>query len=46
MTLRVRVRVRVRWDLFLHTHACRAGLTGMRFNEGGRALIESERVVK
>ena len=48
---RVRVRVRViarvaGGDLFPHTHACKAGSSGMRFTEGERDLVESERVVK
>ena len=35
--VRVRVGVRVRGvGLFSHTHAYKAGLSGMRFNEGGQ----------
>ena len=49
--VRVGVRVRVRvcvsvrgWDLFPHTHACKAGLSGMRFSEGGQQLRVRVRV--
>ena len=44
--VRLRVRVRVRGELFPHTHTYKAGLSGMRFNEGGRDLVESKGVVK
>ena len=32
--------------IYLYTYACKAGSSGMRFNEGERHLVESERVVK
>ena len=31
--------------VYSHTHACKAGLSGIRFNESGMDLVESERVV-
>ena len=43
-----RVRVRVggeRGGALPRTHACQAGLSGMRFNEGGMGLVENERVL-
>ena len=55
ISVRFRVRIRVMGvgvglrgggRVFVHTHACKEGLSGMRFNEGGRDLAESERVVK
>ena len=36
--VRVRVRVRVEGILVPHPHACKAGLSGMPFSEGGRDL--------
>ena len=43
----IQLRVRVRGGgISTHTcmHACKAGSSGMRFSEGGRGLVESERV--
>ena len=31
-------------DLFPHTHACKVGLSGMRFSEGGQRLRVGVRV--
>ena len=41
------VKVRVKGGRLISTHTCMQGrVSGMRFNEGGRDLVESERVVK
>ena len=33
-------------DLFPHSYSCQAGLSGMRFHEGGRDVVDSEQLVK
>ena len=43
---RVRARVRGAGGVFPHTPSCKAGLSGMWFNEVARDLVESEQVVK